>query len=173
MLRDSSILVDLERHAFTPAGHPLYIYGDPAYPLRIHWQAPFRDAVLTDDMAAFNASMSSVRVSVEWLFGDIVRSFKFLDFKNNLKIGLSAIGKMYVVCALIRNALTCLYGNQTSDYFGIDPPYNSTIFLVNSATQYLGTDHFLFILLDHVNIPMTPPPFISSPLPQIMTVILS
>ena len=122
MLRDSSILVDLERHAFTPAGHPLYIYGDPAYPLRIHLQAPFRDAVLTDDMAAFNASMSSVRVSVEWLFGDIVRSFKFLDFKNNLKIGLSAIGKMYVVCALIRNALTCLYGNQTSDYFGIDPP---------------------------------------------------
>ena len=122
MLRDSSILVDLERDAFTPAGHPLCIYGDPAYPLRIHLQAPFRDAVLTDDMAAFNASMSSVRVSVEWLFGDIVRSFKFLDFKNNLKIGLSAIGKMYVVCALIRNALTCLYGNQTSDYFGIHPP---------------------------------------------------
>ena len=29
--------------------------------------------------------MSSVRVSVEWLFGDIVRSFKFLDFKNNFK----------------------------------------------------------------------------------------
>ena len=77
MLRDSSILVDLERHAFTPAGHPLCIYGDPAYPLRIHLQAPFRDAVLTDDMAAFNASMSLVRVSVEWLFGDIVRSFKF------------------------------------------------------------------------------------------------
>ena len=119
MLRDSSIVVDLERHAFTPAGHPLCIYGDPAYSLRIHLQAPFRDAVLTDDMAAFNASMSLVRVSVEWLFGDIVRSFKFLDFKNNLKIGLSAIGKMYVVCALIRNAL---YGNQTSDYFGIDPP---------------------------------------------------
>ena len=102
-----------------------------------------------------------------WGYREIIQ---ILDFKNNLKIGLSAIGKMYVVCALIRNAL---YGNQTSDYFGIDPPYNSTIFLVNSATQYLGTDHFLFILLDHVNIPMTPPPFISSPLPQIMTVILS
>lgn len=122
MLRDSTILIELERHAFSPAGHPLCIYGDPAYPLRVHLQAPFRDALLTPEMEAFNAAMSSVRVSVEWLFGDVVRSFKFLDFKNNLKIGLSAVGKMYVVCAVIRNALTCLYGNQTSDYFGIDPP---------------------------------------------------
>ena len=51
-----------------------------------------------------------------WGYREIIQ---ILDFKNNLKIGLSAIGKMYVVCALIRNAL---YGNQTSDYFGIDPP---------------------------------------------------
>ena len=37
--------------------------------------------------------MSQVRVSVEWLFGDIVNYFKFLDFKKNLKIGMSSIGK--------------------------------------------------------------------------------
>ena len=67
-------------------------------------------------------SMSNVRTSVEWLFGDIVEYFKFMDFKKNLKIGLSSIGKLYVVCALLRNALTCLYGNSTSSFFELDPP---------------------------------------------------
>ena len=61
--------------------------------------------------------MSKVRSSVEWIFGDIVNYFKFLDFKKELKLDLSPIGKMYIVCALLRNALTCLYGNTTSDFF--------------------------------------------------------
>lgn len=78
--------------------------------------------ILTPQMQAFNAAMSNVRTSVEWLFGDVINYFKFLDFKKNLKIGLSSIGKMYVVCALLRNALTCLYGNETSEYFGLQPP---------------------------------------------------
>ena len=51
------------------------LYGDPAYPLRIHLQAPFRNTVLTPAMEAFNSSMSAVRESVEWLFGDIVNYF--------------------------------------------------------------------------------------------------
>ena len=48
--------------------------------------------------------------------------FKFTDFKKNLKIGLSAVGKIYIVCALLRNALTCLYGNNTSAFFDVKPP---------------------------------------------------
>ena len=69
--------------------------------------------------------MSSVRKSVEWLFGDIQNYFKFIDFKKNLKVGLSSVGKMYAVSALLRNALTCVYGrygNETSEYFQLDPP---------------------------------------------------
>ena len=84
--------------------------------------ALFRGAALTAQMKAFNDSMLNVRTSVEWLFGDIVEYFKFMDFKKNLKIGLSSIGKLYVVCALLRNALTCLYGNSTSSFFELDPP---------------------------------------------------
>ena len=45
-----------------------------------------------------------------------------MDFKSNLKIGLSSVGKMYIVCALIQNAITCLYGNQTSEFFELEPP---------------------------------------------------
>ena len=122
MLAESGLLRDLERYAFSTVGQPMCIYGDPAYPLRVHLQGPFQGAALTPQMEMFNDSMSSVRVSVEWLFGDILNYFKFLDFKKNLKIGLSSVGKIYVVCALLRNALTCLYGNNTSDFFELDPP---------------------------------------------------
>lgn len=59
---------------------------------------------------------------MEWLFGDIVNYFKFIDFKKNLKIGLSSIGKLYIVCAVLQNALTCLYGNLTSEFFHLQPP---------------------------------------------------
>ena len=77
---------DLQNLAFDPVGRAMCLYGDPAYPLRVHLQAPFRVGILTRDMEMFNESMSAVRSSVEWLFGDIVNYFKFLDFKKNLKI---------------------------------------------------------------------------------------
>ena len=98
------------------------IYGDPAYPLRVHLQGPFRNPRLTALMEAFNTPVSSVRISVEWLFGDVINYFKFLDFKDNLKIGMSSIGKMCIVCALLHNALTCLYGNKTSSFFELEDP---------------------------------------------------
>ena len=122
MLVDSGLLDSLQQHAYSTTNQPLCIYGDPAYPLRVHLQAPFRHAVITPQMQAFNTSMSAVRVSVEWLFGDVINYFKFIDFKKNLNIGLSSVGKMYIVCAILRNALTCLYKNQTSYYFNLDPP---------------------------------------------------
>ena len=80
-------------------------------------------------MQDFNTSMSVVRVSVEWLFGEIINYFKFMDFKKNLKINLSSVGKMYIVSAILRNALTCLYGNSTSDFFQLDPPNLQEYFL--------------------------------------------
>ena len=99
MLADSNLLTALEQYAVSPTGQAMCIYGDPAYPLRVNLMAPFRGAALTAQMEAFNKSMSNVRTSVEWLFGDIVEYFKFMDFKKNLKIGLSSVGKLYVVCA--------------------------------------------------------------------------
>ena len=98
------------------------LYGDPAYPLSVYLQTPFKEIPLTPAMAEFNSAMSSVRTSVEWVFGDVIGSFKFLDFKKNLKIGLSPVGKHYIVSALLRNALTCLYGNNAGTYFGVVPP---------------------------------------------------
>eukprot|EP00795_Rhopilema_esculentum_P015955 gene15955-biopygen5338 len=114
----SGLLEQLEQHSFSPDGATLCIYGDPAYPHRVHLQRSFaRRAALTPDELAFNQSMSHVRINVEWVFGDIINSFKFVDFKKNLKIGLSSVGKFYAVSALLRNALTCLYGNSTAKFF--------------------------------------------------------
>ena len=66
--------------------------------------------------------MSAVRIAVEWIFADLVDYFAFLDFKKNLKIGLSAIGKIYIVCALLRNSHNILYNSTTSKYFDDQPP---------------------------------------------------
>ena len=121
MLADSRLLDDLEWFAFNPAGQPLCAYGDPAYPLRIHLQQPFKYGVLTPQMEEYNHRISAVRTSVEWLFGDVVNSFKFNDFKRNLKIFLNSVGKMYVVSVILRNALTCLYENLTSTFFDLTP----------------------------------------------------
>lgn len=109
MLASSGLLEDFRRFSFSPTRIPLCVYGDPAYPLRLHLQAPFRGTTLTPQQRDFNKSMSSARVSVEWIFNDIVNYFKFLDFKKNLKIGLSPVGKMYITCGILQNALSILY----------------------------------------------------------------
>ena len=119
MLADSDLLHDLNQYAFNLAGQPLCIYGDPACPIRVHLQGPFRNGALTPQMEAYNTAMSTVRSSVEWLFGDIISYFKFLNFKKNLKLGLNSVGQMYIVSAILRNGLTCLYGNTTSDFFPV------------------------------------------------------
>ena len=122
MLADSGLLRQFEHYAFSPAGQPMCVFGDPAYPLHSHLQVPFCNAALTIQMEAFNSAISVGRCSVEWLFGDISNYFRFLDFNKNLKVQLSSVGKMYMVCGLLRNALTCLYGNRTSNYFSLEPP---------------------------------------------------
>jgi len=122
MPAQSGLVGDLQRHSFSPLGQPLCVYGDPAYPLNIHLQGPFKGAKITPSQNEYNTAMSSVRTSVEWVFGGIVNYFPFLDFKKNLKVRLSAEGKMYMVCALLTNARTCLYPSVTSSYFGLDPP---------------------------------------------------
>lgn len=93
MLRMSGLLDQLEQYSNTTLGDPLCIYGDPAYTLRRHLQKPYQFPNLNARQLEFNRSMSSVRVSVEWIFGDIINYFKFTDFKKNLKIELSAVGR--------------------------------------------------------------------------------
>jgi hypothetical protein len=121
LLHESGVLPNLRRIAFYN-NEPLCLYGDPAYPLGVHLQGPFKEPQLTPEMQEHNRAMSDLRVAVEWMFGNITKYFSFVDFKRQMKINLSAIGKTYVICALLENAHTCLYGNIVSTYFGLPPP---------------------------------------------------
>ena len=91
MITDSGLLNQLQQYSFGQDQRPLCIYRDLAYPLRVHLQANFKGARLSQQQVDWNTRMSEVRVSVEWIFGAIITYFKFLDFKKNLKIGLRLI----------------------------------------------------------------------------------
>ena len=64
MLHESGLLASLQQIDFHN-NQPLCLYGDPAYPVGVHLQAPFRNRDLTPEMREFNKAMSAVRVSVE------------------------------------------------------------------------------------------------------------
>ena len=80
VLADSGLLNDLQRFAFSSTGQPMCLYGDPAYPLCIHLQVPFRNTVRTPALQAFNFSMRAARESVEWLFGTLSTILNFWIF---------------------------------------------------------------------------------------------
>ena len=50
MLAVSQLYDDLQNFAFDPVGRAMCLYGDPANPLRVHLQAPFRVGILSRDM---------------------------------------------------------------------------------------------------------------------------
>ena len=77
------LLNQLQQYSFPTAGNVLCIYGDPAYPLRPHLQSPFKGSHLTPLQNDWNKSVSAARASAEWVFGDIINYFKFLDFKKS------------------------------------------------------------------------------------------
>ena len=117
MLAVSQLNDDLQNFAFDPIGRSMCLFGDPVYLLRVHLQASFRVGILTRDMEMLNESMSAVRSSVLWLFGDIVNYFKFLDFFfKKIEDWNHSSRKMYIVCSILRSALTCLYSNTTADF---------------------------------------------------------
>ena len=121
MLRETNLVQELQQVAWDQNNNPLCIYGDMAYPLNVHLQTPIANP-RTQPERDFNSAMTKLRVSVEWVFGEIKNFYKFIDYKKQLKLGLSPIGKYFLVCGLLHNARTCLYGNIVSEYFDVKAP---------------------------------------------------
>ncbi|ETL78445.1 hypothetical protein L917_20751 [Phytophthora nicotianae] len=120
ILRESGLLEAAAEHLKFGGKHDIF-YGDPAYGQQDHIIAPFKGALLTEDEQEFSKRMSEVRVSVEWGFGKIVRYWAFVDFAKNQKLRLQRLGKMYAMAAFLSNVDTCVYGSQTSKFFGLAP----------------------------------------------------
>lgn len=125
MLRESSILdwiAEFPPQAST--GWPHVIYADCGYctvPGKI--EVPFADASVNPLHAGYNNAMTTVRISVEWAFGGILRHWASLGWVPEQQL-LSGrrIGQIYFVAALLTNLLNCVRPNLTSQYFDCTPP---------------------------------------------------
>ena len=105
-----------------PLVRPCVSMGTPLIPIASTCKDPSKN---NDWLMLWRTSTVPWAQSVPQLSGCLVMLLDHLNFwisKKNLKIGLSPVGKHYIVSALLRNALTCLYGNNTGAYFGVEPP---------------------------------------------------
>jgi len=98
------------------------IYGDSGYNRRWYLEVPFKGTTLTPAQTAFNKAMSSIRISVEWIFKEVKMHFTVVDFKRKMKILESPIGLLFLCCMFLSNCRNCVYHNQISQYFECAPP---------------------------------------------------
>ena len=93
MLNESGLLGDLELNA-NYMGQPLCLYGDPAYPLRRHLQAPYRNRHLTLAQQDFNTAMSEKNVHCSFIVAECSYLFvwqqciRFVSSRSNHLTGL-------------------------------------------------------------------------------------
>jgi hypothetical protein len=85
-------------------------------------RAAHRRRPLTILQSYENRIMKSIRICVEWIFGEDRKQFAFVDNYKRLSIDQSAVGKIVIASFLLQNCRTCLYGSTVSRYFEILPP---------------------------------------------------
>lgn len=95
------------------------VYGDSGYGNQKYVKVGFKNRkTLNARQKEFNKLMSSLRIGVEYGFGQIVVQFAFLDFKRGNKMYLSNLKRFYYVAAFLTNCQSCLKGrNQISAIF--------------------------------------------------------
>jgi nuclease HARBI1 len=98
------------------------LYGDPAYCLRPYLQIGHQGSNLSPEQLQFNASMSKVRIGVEWAFRDVKMYLTHIDVARKMKLGVTPVGLWYICSAVLWNFRVCLYGSQTAEIFDCNPP---------------------------------------------------
>ncbi len=122
MLTRSSLL-DRLMHAGVYRGISYCAFGDRGYPRGNPWlHVPFSGRHLPPPQAQYNLCMSRVRQCVEWSFGKVGILYAFVDFDKNQKLYLQPVASYWQVAALLANCHSCLYGNETAQYFGLPTP---------------------------------------------------
>jgi hypothetical protein len=117
LLSVSGLLYQLSQLFPFEDGTTYCLYGDPAYPINDYIFGGYRNPDSGSSQQEFNSAMSEVRVSVEWNFGEITQYWKFLDFKQDMKVFLQPVAQYYIIASLFTNFCTILYGNKTQKYF--------------------------------------------------------
>lgn len=106
----------------------LQLYGDPAYGINRQILCPFAGPVRTEAEKRWNDGMAHCRIAVEHGFQVILGTWPYLRAWWKMRINASPIGHQYRTAVLLTNALTCLHGNQISEYFAMQPPALSDYF---------------------------------------------
>ena len=97
---------------------PIYsLYGELAYLQSAYLLGGYWNTIVETDEANFNRLMSSIRITVEWGYCEIIEKWKFLDFCQAMRIFQSPVGQYYVNAAFLCNLTNCLIGNKTRNYF--------------------------------------------------------
>lgn len=77
---------------------------------------------LTAGQRAINKAISSVRITVEWVFEELKQYFNPIDNKRKMKVMQAPVGTLYNLAIHLTNIRTYLYRNPTSSYFACAPP---------------------------------------------------
>lgn len=126
MLRESKVLEVMAAHpGFTKriivrgevVTTKYFLYGDPAYPVLEHMQAPYK-APSRRCERIYNQKWSRVRIVIEQLFGEVTKLWESNNLKIQQKIFLSPVSMHYIVSVILTNIYTCIQGsNIVSRYF--------------------------------------------------------
>jgi hypothetical protein len=123
MVHASKVLEWVTSHGHCATGEAFVCYADAGYAVAPGLMRPFADEKINIIHKSFNEVMSSVRICVEWEFGDIVTQWAHVNYKRMQMIANgSRPGQQYIVAALLTNCKNCLRPSQTSTYFNCAPP---------------------------------------------------
>ena len=116
MLTESGIL-DKLRTLFAEQGVVYALYGDLAYAQNIYVFGGYNAPAPDSPEAVFNQVMSSVRISVEWGFSNVLQRWQHPDFQRAMKLFRTPIAQQYINCVFLNNIFNTVYGCSTSEYF--------------------------------------------------------
>ena len=124
MVRESGILAYLESLPRRASDGAVYcIYADQGYSQAFGIETPYFDGAVNAQHEAFNQCMASSRITVEWAFGAIVQQWASVNFAPSQQLlSNRKVGQVYVVAGVLCNLLNTLSRNNTSTYFGVQPP---------------------------------------------------
>ena len=130
MLCDSGLIEKLEANMPTNGNGVVYVmYGDLPYVQSIYLLGGSRKPPTGSNEALFNTQMSSVRITVELGFRDVVEKWKFLHFCCVMKIFEMPIAEFYTNAKLslqylkfsLRYAMGNMFGMFLSSYWELLP----------------------------------------------------
>ena len=112
-------------------GQPLVLLADSGFPKNPHLLKR-TTLPLSHAEQQFNILHSWARIPVEWNFANIVTTWGYIDFSQNLNVLKQPVGIYYIFACLLAICHCCLYGNEIS-FFRLWTPFVMWLFTYSLA----------------------------------------